>query len=73
MNKIKDGGPAFPRNYRQMGYAGLSRRDYFAAQALPALIARHRADVPWGQVAPLAYGIADAMIAASTEGGDADG
>lgn len=39
-------------------------RDLFAAQALTALIARHRVDVPWCEIAPLAYKIADAMLAA---------
>lgn len=42
-------------------------RDLFAAQALPALIARHRVDVPWCAIAPLAYKIADAMRAARAE------
>ena len=37
-------------------------RDEFAMAALPALIARHRADVAWSEIAPLAYEIADAMM-----------
>lgn len=41
----------------------LTLRDKFAMSALPALIARHRADIPWGDVAPRAYEIADAMVA----------
>lgn len=59
---------AFPANekncdgslYQQ--HMGMTLRDYFAAQAIPALIARHRADVPWSSIAPRAYGIADAML-----------
>lgn len=42
----------------------LTLRDQFAMAALPALIARHRADVAWSRVAPLAYEIADAMMKA---------
>ncbi|MBN8979427.1 MAG: hypothetical protein J0I08_23460 [Rhizobiales bacterium] len=44
-SKIDDGGSAFP--FSQEQFLGLTKRDYFAAAALPALIARHRADVPW--------------------------
>ncbi len=43
--------------------AGMSLRDWFAGQALSALIARHRADVSWSDVAPRAYEIADEMLA----------
>jgi len=39
-------------------------RDQFAAASLPALIARHRADVAWSEIAPLAYSIADDMLEA---------
>lgn len=39
-------------------------RDAAALAALPALIARHRADVTWGAVAPLAFQIADAFMVA---------
>ena len=39
-------------------------RDYFAAAGLPALIARHRADLAWSAIAPTAYEIADAMLIA---------
>ena len=46
---------------------GLSERECFAAAALPALIARHRADVPWTRVAPLAFEIADEMVKTSGE------
>lgn len=37
-------------------------RDEFAMAALPALIARHRADVAWSDIARTAYGLADNMI-----------
>lgn len=63
---MRDGGPAFPGgDGPYSGSPGMSRRDYFAAQALSALIARHRADVPWEAVAPTSFKIADAMIGAS--------
>lgn len=39
-------------------------RDEFALAALPALLARHRADLSWTEVAPTAYSVADAMILA---------
>lgn len=42
-------------------------RDEMAMAALPALIARHRADVPWSRIAPLTYEIADSMLAAREE------
>jgi hypothetical protein len=42
--------------------ADVSLRDFFAAHCLPALIARHRADLPWGNIAPTAYEIADAVM-----------
>ncbi len=82
MSKINDGGPAYPTltEYQTAvgtrGHdttPGMSLRDAAALAALPALIARHRADVPWEQIAPRAFGIADAFIAARTKGGGADG
>lgn len=39
-------------------------RDEFAMSAVSALVARHRADVAWSEVAPRAYEIADAMMKA---------
>ncbi len=44
----------------------LPLRDYFAGQAVSALIARHRADVSWDEIAPIAYRIADAILAERT-------
>jgi len=45
----------------------ISMRDQCAMAALPALLARHRADVAWAEVAPLSYKIADAMLEARKE------
>jgi hypothetical protein len=76
-----DGGPAFPVLHSIDGnwvrepckeYAGMTLRDYFAAAALPAIIADpwYRAEqkgVPYSKlshgIALDAYAIADAMLA----------
>ena len=46
-DKIKDGGPAFPRNPRsgiyEGEYDGMTLRDYFAAKAMQALLSHHGA------------------------------
>lgn len=65
-----DGGPAFPRPYsdsvnglRAWEQEGISMRDYFAAQALQAVIGQ----AAWknvDQAAEAAYEYADAMILA---------
>lgn len=81
MNRIKDGGPAFPREplgqdcgapYGQQD--GMSLRDWFAGQALAGgLLINGRATDALRSPADLArsaYIVADAMIAAR-EGGDA--
>lgn len=82
--RIDDGGPAFPvdglrdNNGNIVHRAeGMSRRDYFAAKALPALIAcfdaqdlddcANKSEAPEQLVARRAYAYADAMIAASKE------
>lgn len=78
MNKINDGGPAFPapdvidhdRNYYAPGGPGMTLRDYFAAKALPELI-RENSDIDCDDfpavtrgVAFDAYQYADALLAA---------
>lgn len=70
------GGPAFPYEERNMDgmpvkdYFGMTLRDYFAAQAMQALIARETTGAfnfeacpndPW-RVALWAYDVADQMI-----------
>jgi len=52
------GGPAFPVG----GSNGMSLRDYFAAQAMQAIL--HQSDTFWIVAAPLAYQYADAMLEA---------
>ena len=63
-------GPAFPPMIPGHGFQGLSIRDYFAAQALPAVIRHITTDGKFSEdlqtpsfVAELAYGLADAMLA----------
>lgn len=52
MNKINDGGPAFCRgDHQHGGSAGMSLRDWFAGQALDAIIRAACA----GQRFPLSY------------------
>lgn len=78
-DKIDDGGPAFPTEPNtQPGFYlhhGMSLRDYFAGQALPAVIVvtsegNHRPIMRDGErtIAPAiardAYEMADAMLAA---------
>lgn len=76
-----DGGPAFPADpkifvnegdgtIRGLNYSGMSLRDYFAGQALPAILDRVRRLAPLSKdidqptfIAGLAYETADAMIA----------
>ena len=66
MTQHKHGGPAYPIPATETHdtWPGMSLRDAAALAALPALIARHRADVPWAHVAPMAYAIADALVQA---------
>lgn len=80
--KIEDGGPAFPHmaadghtDYR----LGLTVRDWFAGQAIPAIIRQCASDLNFRDGAETAeqyfarkaYEVADAMIAASKLGGEA--
>lgn len=85
MSKIEDGGLAFPfeggSNNGLSPEGGMSLRDYFAGQALPAIIAassagHHSPQKKAGEhsVIPAmcrdAYAIADAMIAARKGGAE---
>ena len=69
MNKIKDGGPAFPKNYG-IPNEGMTLRDYFAAKALQALIfAINTYELDdYKCVANDAYQMADAMLAERERG-----
>jgi len=75
-----DGGPAFPPHWHGDGYSGMTLRDYFAAAALPSMMASWER---WNSmendratssqrlaklVAVDCYEQADAMLAARKEG-----
>jgi hypothetical protein len=64
-NPIDDGGPAFPSNDAHgCAYTGMTLRDYFAGQALGALIAD---GYPTSSAAKISYQAADWMIAKQKE------
>ena len=77
MEKINDGGPAFPATVQDdrdcgsryaAGYGGMSLRDWFAGKALEGQA--HRFDHPHNHRELLAkdcYEIADAMLRARSE------
>lgn len=70
-----NGGPAFPIYPSETLYApsGMSLRDYFAGQALAAILTHESAYEHSGesQVARMAYMQADAMLAIRNEEADA--
>ena len=67
MDKINDGGPAFPLQSIgpdfAPGYAGMTLRDYFAAKAMQGYCARDGSiECNADDIAGDAYAIADAML-----------
>ena len=69
-DKINTGGPAFPCHAdivpsKDVDYAGMTLRDYFAAKAMQGICAHHDS---WGlcdnEIAQNAYVLADAMLKA---------
>lgn len=78
MSEIDNGGYAFPgaQSFHHLDTGGMSTRhtdgmtlrDWFAGQALPALLEWHPADLRVEQAPAKAYRIADAMLAARKEG-----
>ena len=58
---IDDGGPAFPNSNDTCGCYGMSLRDWFAGQAMAAMVTSHTPD---DRIAQWSYQTADAMIAA---------
>ena len=79
MNNTNTGGPAFPRPFsgtRQVAQEGMTLRDYFAAKAMQAFMARNWAHHQGTDqelidtLALSAYIMADAMLRAR-EGGAA--
>ena len=61
------GGPAFPATDANHEFAGMSLRDWFAGQAIPAIfadcIAARESNVGYANIAKRAYMVADAMLA----------
>lgn len=73
MQKVNDGGPAFPLDPRHgmvMGSDGMSLRDYFAAKAMQGLLPNISDASPEDidrcvhNILRTSYKIADAMLAA---------
>jgi hypothetical protein len=62
MSTPKDGGPAFPTNQCNQG---VSKRDYFAAMAMQAILSHYEAysDMSDEHVAENACEVADALLA----------
>lgn len=75
VNRVKDGGPAFPASVLHDEYGvsetvaegGMSLRDYFAGQALAGLLASGSSLVTFENYAACAYHHADAMLKAREE------
>jgi hypothetical protein len=73
MSEEKDGGPAFPRpsvslsnGGQEWGCDGLTARDWFAGQALAGLVqlvTAVKGPVAAEELASIAYGVADAILA----------
>jgi len=78
MTARKDGGPAFACAAENGHQEGLSRRDYFAAAALPAVVASATAhpqmfasaEAMNSSITKTTFAIADAMLAESEKGGE---
>ncbi len=65
---MKDGGPAFPKYFKEDGYKGMTLLDYFAGQALIGILAfpgslEGKETKRSGTVADTSYAFADAMLA----------
>ena len=71
MKNDKTGGAAFPHVSTHMDRSGMTLRDYFAGQALAALLecSSIRDASVHNFAAALAYRVADAMIAERKKGG----
>ena len=73
-DEINTGGPAFPTshspNYANEIVGGMTMRDYFAAKALPSILAPNPSTGQYAQIddfpacAVVAYAMTDAMIKA---------
>lgn len=69
-SKIEDGGPAFPRPDERNAYdvvmrpgdPGMTLRDWFAGQAMAAMIPDIKVGETWGLMAADAYQASDEML-----------
>ena len=66
MEKIDDGGPAFPSN--RSGQVGMSLRDWLAGKAMEGMLACSKTTGSKKDIAYDAYSQADAMIAERKKG-----
>jgi hypothetical protein len=66
MEKIDDGGPAFPGD--AIGRRGMSLRDWLAGKAMEGMLACSKTTGSKKDIAYDAYSQADAMIAESKKG-----
>lgn len=74
MSEIKDGGPIFPIPANQLGFMGLTKRDWFAGQALMGFcsnqaylnnLSKNVSDIPLNEIlSGICYKTADAMLEA---------
>jgi hypothetical protein len=65
MSEDENGGPAFAYgSWEHGGDSGMTLRDYFAGQALSAVISKQQGVVWHGDLAKQAYQFADAMLEA---------
>ena len=65
MSDTNTGGPAFPcpRYLKGIGPDGMTLRDYFAAKVVPTYLADpFFSNVTQGEIARLAYDMADSML-----------
>ncbi|HBP27906.1 MAG TPA: hypothetical protein DD666_00640 [Advenella kashmirensis] len=73
MSKVNNGGYAFPSGLANtesgiissddVGDGGMNLRDYFAAKAMQGIYSNPEIWPMYDQVAKMAYGLADAMLA----------
>ena len=72
MNKINNGGPAFPIPHQNVNFSkpGMTLREWFAGQVLAGFCANQMSnDFTVEVIARLAYAQADAMIAEGNKDG----
>lgn len=61
---MSEGGPAFPGKVMNTSFAGMTLRDYFAAQVVQGFLAGGKDHVRFSDLSVAAYSMADAMLEA---------